>query len=257
MEKQCVEVNIQSLPSEISTIVQGAKAFDSSSCSSAKVYYFDNGYYLKIDEVGELKQEVLLTRWFHQKGFGVEIVSYVSMDKDYMLTKEADGKDGLAFLDNPERVCQEYARVLRKLHSMKPIDFPCSSRMERYIERAEEGYQIGRFDERVLHPRFPIKDKHEAWEIMQVNKHRLQSDTLIHGDPCIPNLILKDYQFSCFIDVAMAGFGDKHIDLYWVIWSLWYNLGTDAYTDYFLDLYGRENYDYEMLRVIAAFEVFG
>ncbi|MDE7300410.1 MAG: hypothetical protein K2N94_16560, partial [Lachnospiraceae bacterium] len=63
--------------------------------------------------------------------------------------------------------------------------------------------------------------------------------------------------FSCFIDLAMAGVGDKHIDLYWAVWSLQYNLKTEDYTDYFLDLYGRENFEYDMLKVIAAFELFG
>ena len=69
--------------------------------------------------------------------------------------------------------------------------------------------------------------------------------------------MVKDGRFSCFIDLAMAGLGDKHIDLYWALWSLQYNLGTEKYTDYFLDLYGRENFEYDMLRVIAAFEAFG
>ena len=64
-------------------------------------------------------------------------------------------------------------------------------------------------------------------------------------------------RFSTFIDFDMAGVGDKHIDLFWAIWSLQYNLKTDAYTDLFLDLYGRENFDEDMLRVIAAFELFG
>ena len=57
--------------------------------------------------------------------------------------------------------------------------------------------------------------------------------------------------------ISMAGVGDKHIDLYWAIWSLQYNLKTDQYTDYFLDQYGRENFDHDMLNVVAAFELFG
>ena len=57
-----------------------------------------------------------------------------------------------------------------------------------------------------------------------------------------------------FIDVGQAGVGDRHIDLYWAIWSLQYNLGTDAYTDLFLDLYGRGKVDEELLRVVAEVE---
>lgn len=60
-----------------------------------------------------------------------------------------------------------------------------------------------------------------------------------------------------FADRGLAGVGDKHVDIYWVLWSLKYKLKTDKYTDLFLDLYGRENFDLDMLRVIGAFEVWG
>lgn len=73
----------------------------------------------------------------------------------------------------------------------------------------------------------------------------------------LPNLILDQGKFGSLIDFSLAGIGDKHIDLYWAIWSLEYNLGTDAYTEYFLDCYGRENFEYDMLQVISAFEMFG
>jgi kanamycin kinase len=46
------------------------------------------------------------------------------------------------------------------------------------------------------------------------------------------------------------------MDLYWAIWSLEYNLKTDRYTDYFLDQYGRENIDFQLLKVVTAFESF-
>ncbi|MBE5874997.1 MAG: aminoglycoside 3'-phosphotransferase, partial [Lachnospiraceae bacterium] len=51
-----------------------------------------------------------------------------------------------------------------------------------------------------------------------------------------------------------AGVGDRHIDIYWVLWSLWYNLKTDKYTDTFLDFYGRDKVDMERLKVVAETE---
>ena len=68
--------------------------------------------------------------------------------------------------------------------------------------------------------------------------------------------MIDNHKCNGFIDFNMSGLGDKHIDLYWAIWSLNYNLMSD-YTDFFLDQYGRENYDESMLKVIAAFEVIG
>ena len=50
---------------------------------------------------------------------------------------------------------------------------------------------------------------------------------------------------------------NRHIDLYWAIWSLHYNFGTDAYADAFLGFYGRESVREETFRVVAAFEAFG
>ena len=48
--------------------------------------------------------------------------------------------------------------------------------------------------------------------------------------------------------------GDRHMDLYWAIWSLEFNLQTDDYTDYFLDLYGADAVDPDVLKLIAALE---
>ena len=68
----------------------------------------------------------------------------------------------------------------------------------------------------------------------------MKPDTFIHGDFCLPNIILDNWKFSTLIDLGFAGACDRHIDIYWVLWSLNHNLKTDRYTDYFLDLYGKE-----------------
>ena len=85
----------------------------------------------------------------------------------------------------------------------------------------------------------------------------LKNDTLLHGDYCLPNIMLDNWCFSGFIDVDQGGIGDKHMDLFWGIWSLGFNLKTNAYRDRFLDAYGRDAMEEEMLRLIAAIEVFG
>ena len=69
--------------------------------------------------------------------------------------------------------------------------------------------------------------------------------------------MLKDWDFAGFIDVGAGGLGDRHIDLHWGIWSLGYNLGTDAYRDRFLDAYGRDRINKDLLAVMDAFEAFG
>jgi kanamycin kinase len=73
----------------------------------------------------------------------------------------------------------------------------------------------------------------------------------------LPNILLKDWAFSGFIDLGNAGIGDRHIDLFWGSWTLWFNLKTDAYRERFYDAYGRDKIDTELIRVVAAAEVFG
>ena len=97
----------------------------------------------------------------------------------------------------------------------------------------------------------------EAMAVIKKYGSALKNDTLIHGDYCLPNVMLDNWKFSAFIDVGNGGVGDRHIDLFWGVWTLWYNLKTNEYEDRFLDAYGRENFDRDMLRVVAAYEVFG
>ena len=84
----------------------------------------------------------------------------------------------------------------------------------------------------------------------------MKNDTLLHGDYCLPNILLDDWKFSGFIDLDSGGVGDRHIDLFWGAWTLRFNLHTDAWCDRFLDAYGRDRIEPEILRAIAAFEVF-
>lgn len=260
MKKTAAQIDIREFPEELHPYFAGVDIYDSSSSPRAKVYYISSGYYLKVGERGTLRREALMADWFYKNGLGVEVIRYRESDRDYMLTRAAEGEDCLAGLDDPKQLCGVMAGAMKMLHSIPLPSLPASVAHENFMEALSNGN--GNYDPSILMPRFQnppegISSKEEAWAIIQENKHRLKCDTLIHGDFCLPNIMVKDGKFSCFIDLAMAGIGDRHVDLYWALWSLQHNLGTEKYTDYFLDLYGRENLEYDMLRVVAAFEAFG
>lgn len=69
----------------------------------------------------------------------------------------------------------------------------------------------------------------------------------IHGDFCLPNILVKNGEVTGFIDTEAAGVGDPWMDYAWCIWSLEHNLGTDQYTGVLLDALGiqfdREKFD--------------
>lgn len=63
-------------------------------------------------------------------------------------------------------------------------------------------------------------------------------ECFVHGDCCLPNILVKDGAISGFIDTEASGLGDPWIDYAWAIWSLEYNLGTSDYTPLLLAALG-------------------
>ncbi len=96
----------------------------------------------------------------------------------------------------------------------------------------------GRFD-----AQFCGLSQSDARRVIAEGAGTLHSDALIHGDYCLPSIMLDDWRLSGFIDLDHAGFSDRHIDIFWGIWTLQFNLHTDAYRKRFLDVYGRDRVD--------------
>lgn len=259
MEKQLIPIDTAQFPAEIRSYFENSTVYNSSSSDRARVYYCDRGWYVKVAAKGSLAREAIMSRLFFEKGLGVEVLDYRASDRDYLVTRSAEGKDLLHYLHEPERVCTVLAEVLQELHG-QPVqeqEIPLSSAYAQYMDAAEGSPEDSYGHQWVLMDRFPIASLKESWSIMQEHKRHLKAHTLIHGDSCLPNVILKDWKFSSFIDFDQAGLGDRHMDLYWALWSLRYNLKTEAYSDLFLEHYGRGNYDPALLRAVAAFEFFG
>ncbi len=130
-------------------------------------------------------------------------------------------------------------------------------RTSEYLATAEQNYRTGNYDKSSFPGSFGYRSAEEAHQALEAGKDALQDKVLLHGDYCLPNIILDNWKFSGFIDFDCSGVGDRHIDLFWGVWTLWFNLETNKYRDRFLDAYGRDKIDKSLLRVIAAAEVFG
>ncbi len=60
---------------------------------------------------------------------------------------------------------------------------------------------------------------------------------LIHGDYCLPNVLVHDGELSAVVDVGQAGLGNPEEDLAAGVWTLQYNYGK-GFARAFLDAYG-------------------
>ena len=229
MDKHEIRISPDEFPEALRPLLKTSRIYDSSCHSGSSVYYCEPDYYLKTDRAGALALEAELADKFYRMGLGVDVAAYITGERDYLLTRSAPGQDLTELCDDPKAVCRILAEGLRFLHDQRPVGFPRTAKEKEYRQLAAQNGLQHLLDE-------------FCW------------DTLIHGDACLPNVIARDRRFSCFIDCGFSGMGDRHIDLYWALWSLRYNLKTDAYHDYFLDTYGREKVNQALLEAVATLE---
>ena len=261
MKRTQISFDYNTIPSDFAKILEGCDVYDSSCSQDARVWYFDkgDGFYLKRAAGGTLKTEAEMTKFFHKKSLAAEVAGYISGEYDYLLTHRVKGEDCThsTYLENPKKLADILGTQLRKLHETDFSGCPVMRRMDIYQKLAEQNYQNGTYDTSAFPDSLGYKSDQEAWSVVQANGHLLKNDTLIHGDYCLPNIMLDGFRFSGFIDVGNGGVGDRHVDLFWGLWSLWFNLKTPDFGDRFLDAYGRDGFEKDMLRIIAAYEVFG
>ena len=261
MNRTKKSIDIAAYPDEFHAFLKDAQVFDSSCSPEARVIFIDKdgGYYLKSAEKGTLKKEAEMTKFFCSKGLGTKVIEYLSLDKDWLLTEKVLGEDctDKRYLDDPKRLCDTIAMILRGLHEIDFSGCPIANRTEEYIKTANTNYKNGIYDASLFPDNWGFRSADEAWDVFCHGVGLLKNDTLIHGDYCLPNIMLNEWNFSKFIDLGNGGVGDRHIDIFWGAWTLNFNLKTEKYTDRFLDAYGRDQINTEMLRVVAAAEVFG
>lgn len=261
MNRTPVTVDPEQFPASIQPFLIGSSIYDSSCSPEARVWFLDRdeGYYLKTAPKGTLEKEATLTAFFHQKGLSAQVLAYEQADADWLLTQAIPGEDCIhrQYLDDPKRLCDTTAQLLRKLHDMDTAGCPVPNRTADYLATVKENHRMGKFDGSLFPDSWGYHSAEEAWAVVQEFSGVLKADSLLHGDYCLPNILLNDWKFSGFIDLGCGGVGDRHIDLFWGTWSLFFNLKTDAYRERFLDAYGRDRFEPEILNAIGAFEAFG
>ena len=261
MQRKPVILEKDVVPAMFHPFLEGAAVFDSSCSPLARVYFLDNGpgFYLKTALKGTLRREAELTAFFYSKGLSAEVLAYESGEQDWLLTRRIPGEDCIhpVYLDDPKRLCDTTAQLLRQLHETDFAGCPVQNRTAEYLATARKNYGQKAYDVSLFPDNWGYATPEEAWAEVEKNGHYLKADTLLHGDYCLPNILLNNWGFSGFIDLDAGGVGDRHVDLFWGAWTLMFNLKTDDYRNRFLDAYGRDKIEEELLRTVAAVEVFG
>lgn len=262
MKRIRTELNAEMLPAAVEHLLNGATLYDSSCSTEARVYYIDRGggLFLKTAAAETLRTEASMTAYFHKLGLSAEVLLYCSeAGKDWLITRRILGEDCLdaKYLSDPKRLCETTATLLRMLHETPATGCPVPNRNNTYTANVRKGFDGSHYEPELFVGLWEFSSFAEARTVAEAGFSALKSEALLHGDYCLPNVILRDWRLSGFIDLGNAGIGDRHIDLLWGIWTLNYNLKTTKWTDRFLDAYGREQVEAEKLRAVAAMELVG
>ena len=247
------------LPSRLNRLISDGELFDSSCSPVARVYLVKDRCFIKKAAAGTLRREGDMYSYFHKKALAPEPIEYITDGEwDWLVTEIARGEDCTSrrYLDEPKRLCDTIAESLRMLHGLDYSDCPIADRNSEYFATAKKGYEGGIFSPDLFSGSFKIESADYAYKLLCEMKSEFRRDVLLHGDYCLPNVMLDDWRLSAFIDVGNGGVGDRHVDIFWGVWTLFFNLKSEKYTDRFLDAYGREAVRIDMLKAVAAAEVF-
>ncbi len=261
MKRKIVSAAPEQFPQALEQLIRTHRVYDSSCSQEARVWYLEGRepMFLKAAPAGTLKTEADMTRYFYEKGLGTAVLDYISADRDWLLTAALPGEDctHAMYLEDPRRLSETTALLLRQLHEQSCENCPVTDHTSAYLANVHRNRQAG-FCDLSLFPEqdWGFSSPEEAWAVVEMYEKQLNRNTLLHGDYCLPNTILENWNFSGFIDVGRGGIGDRHNDIFWGVWTLFFNLKTNAYCNRFLDAYGRDQIEPEMLRLIAACEVF-
>lgn len=262
MNLKPIKLNIETYPEAVVNYMKDSALYDSSSSPEARVTFIDkdNGYFLKEAAEGTLKTEALMTGYLHLLKLSEEVLYYGSLNgKDYLLSRKIHGEDCTHpdYLSEPKRLCDTTASLLRELHEMDGKDCPVRDKIKTYVETVKRGFDKSSYEPDLFKGIWEFDFFSDAKRVAEEGLPLLKEEVLLHGDYCLPNIILKNWKFSGYIDLGCGGIGDRHIDVLWGIWTLNYNLGTVEYTNRFIDAYGRDIIEPEKLRMIAAMEMIG
>lgn len=261
MKRTKTQVDPAQLPAEAARFLEEAALYDSSCSPEARVVFIDRdgGLFLKTAAEGALRTEAAMTAYYHSLGLSAEVLLYCSeRGKDCLVTRRLPGEDCCdeLYLADPKRLCDTTATLLRALH-----ETPCArcpvDRIPSYAASVRQGLDASRYEPELFAPMWEFSTFAEAEAAAREGLSALKSEALIHGDYCLPNIILRDWRLSGYIDLGNGGLGDRHIDLLWGVWTLNFNLKTTAWAERFLDAYGRDRIEPEKLRAVAAMEMIG
>ncbi|WP_127590638.1 aminoglycoside 3'-phosphotransferase [Paenibacillus lautus] len=255
-------VEYETFPTEIRRYLIDAGVTIIKNNSRSSVYHIKgpvHDYFLKVTSKDQMNCEAIMTNFLYNFGICPKVVHYVSNDtNDFFVTERLTGSDAASdeYLEQPGHLSEVFAESLLSLHRVQPVNCPITNGLEEMVIRAERKYREGGVEKGLLRYLGYSNIKVAYEDMISLFKNSTEDRVVIHGDYCLPNLILQDFKMTGYIDVGYGGIGDRHYDIFWGLWSLQFNLRSDDYSKQFVKAYGKHLIDQDRLRLCGLLSAF-
>lgn len=257
-----VRATYEAFPIEVKAFLKESLITTIKNNSRSSVFRVENEsqpIFLKVTPKGEMQSEAQMTDFLSTQRVCPKVLLYTADHKsDYMITSRIIGQDAAddEYLAQPEHLAEVFTRSLLTFQRLEHEGCPRTNGLSEMFERAQKNYREGKAEKSILRYLDYTSARTAYIEMTELFANVHEDMVMIHGDYCLPNLILHHFERSGYIDVGYGGLGDRHFDIFWALWSLQFNLKSDQYANTFIHNYGKNNIDKDSLRLCGLLSAF-
>ena len=158
---------------------------------------------------------------------------------EWLLTRALDGTSAVdpAHCAHPKRLVPLLGQALRRFHSTPHAHCPFDFRLDVALPATRRRVEAGRINERWFSKAHGGLTSREAIAFLERERPETEDLVLCHGDYCVPNVLVRDWQLAGYVDLGALGVADRWFDLAIALWSVTRNMGP-GHEDLFLEAYG-------------------
>ena len=207
-------------PAEIAERTAGKDfTLDRTGLSGSTVAIYED-FVLKSEPVsGEAENHLAMLRWLEGKIPAPRVLETAERDgfRWTLMTRISGEMSCTAnYRTDPHRLVRVLAEAMKRLWDVDISDCPVDQTPASKLARARQIVENGLVDMDLVDPEtfgengFPSPAALLAW----LEEHAPACEpVLTHGDFCLPNLFLEDWELTGFLDLGRSGAGDKWTDI--------------------------------------------
>jgi aminoglycoside phosphotransferase len=171
--------------------------------------------------------------------------------------KEINLADCLKISKAKENLISDLAKRLKQIHTISTEDCPFQQTLRIKLQNARENIKNGLVDRGDFEDENIGKSAEALFDELIESKPDDEDLVFIHGDFCLPNIIVSNGKVSGFVDWERGGIADRYQDIALLFRSFDFNIGNmQQFEDLFCSCYGIEKLDEHKIKFYIMLDEF-